>query len=365
MTHKSVSIDALWEFGSDFHYLPEFMTEITRELPWQDGNLYSTGRGALIELIEFLERNCEFKKDQSVIWIPAYTCYELAKPLVENNYGVAFYDGSPSSDWNLPDKLFSKGDIWILCNYFGSVVPGRETTKTAQDYGVIVIEDHSHAPLGVLSRNSNADYCFASLRKTLPLADGGILWSPAERPLPSSKTERYDPSRRVAAMLGKKQYLENGTFSKEIYRQWLTEAEEHLGNNIHLNISEFSKRILTNLNYSQWNEIRIRNSNILTENIRNNSSFKIIKNLIPDDAMGIVLHFCNQEMRDTFRDYLINLKIYTAVLWPLHPSVGFDLYPSASDFRSKMVFLPTDARYSVVDIKIVSEAISHFVGEND
>lgn len=58
-------------------------------------------------------------------------------------------------------------------NYFG-----LRTSRSNQSLPIPVIEDHSHDLLGRWPLYSDADWCIASIRKTLPTIEGGMVWSP-------------------------------------------------------------------------------------------------------------------------------------------------------------------------------------------
>jgi hypothetical protein len=77
-------------------------------------------------------------------------------------------------------------------NYFGlRTPPDLELPE-----GVEVLEDHSHDPVSAWAEQSSADFCLASLRKTLPINDGGALWSPVGHRLPPAPPDRAAASGR-------------------------------------------------------------------------------------------------------------------------------------------------------------------------
>ena len=105
-------------------------------------------------------------------------------------------------DWRLGDAIF-----WV--NFFGLGI--KPPFGFVPDW-VEIIEDHTHDPWSVWAYESTANWCVASLRKTLPLGNGGVLWSPAGHPLPSASPvtpERHTAAleKFLAAMLLKKRYL--------------------------------------------------------------------------------------------------------------------------------------------------------------
>src|ERR671922_295368 len=108
-----------------------------------------------------------------------------------------------------------------------------QTDAEVDDVGLhdaVVVEDHSHDPFSPWALGSEASYAFSSLRKTLPIPDGGILWSPRGLDLPPQPRGSADGSElKLAAMLVKGRYLaEGGDGLKKRFRRLQLEGEEAL-----------------------------------------------------------------------------------------------------------------------------------------
>ena len=77
----------------------------------------------------------------------------------------------------------AKNDVVLAVNYFG-VRAGEPWQQWREKHACVLLEDHSHDPVSGWAQSSRADYAFSSLRKTMPVPDGAILWSPLGHPLP-------------------------------------------------------------------------------------------------------------------------------------------------------------------------------------
>ncbi len=77
------------------------------------------------------------------------------------------------------------GDAILAVDYFGARHGAAWRAFQAGRQDTLLIEDHSHDPQSTWATSSTADYAFASLRKTMPISDGAILWSPRGRALPA------------------------------------------------------------------------------------------------------------------------------------------------------------------------------------
>ena len=72
----------------------------------------------------------------------------------------------------------------LAVNFFGIRKGKAWQDWLSQHKDIILIEDHTHDPFSTWAQQSTAHYAMASLRKTLPIPDGAILWSPQKMSLP-------------------------------------------------------------------------------------------------------------------------------------------------------------------------------------
>lgn len=99
--------------------------------------------------------------------MPEYFCYEIIDSIKKNDIEICFYNDNPllDDDIEISKIKFEDGDVLFRMNFFGL----REFRDNSE-LGISVIEDHSHDLIGDWPVNSNADWCIASLRKTLPIS---------------------------------------------------------------------------------------------------------------------------------------------------------------------------------------------------
>ena len=157
------------EFGSDFHYIPD--TEGGGKTLYDffpQANYYADGRQALIHL--YLMQRWQR------LWVPEYFCYDVIASLKQFGLDLAFYHDWPDrhGDDNTLENIQRSGrfrttDAVLRVNYYG-----MRTYRSAEKLSVAaVVEDHTHDFIGGWAVHSTADWCIASLRKTLPLPEGG------------------------------------------------------------------------------------------------------------------------------------------------------------------------------------------------
>ncbi|MFF5078704.1 hypothetical protein ACFY36_16755 [Actinoplanes sp. NPDC000266] len=204
------------DIGSEFHWDPAFLggEGLPSWLPARH-SLFATACGALHALLRLL-------RPRGRLFVPSYYCTGVAESLAAE-VPIAWYRHVPDS-LALDTLPAVAGDVVLAQNLFARE-DGAEWRPWIEAHpGVIVIEDHSHDPFGAWPRHSTAAYAVASLRKTLPLPDGGLLWSPAGRRLPVATGPSSPGSDlKLAAML-----LKAAGVPREAFRPLQQEGERAL-----------------------------------------------------------------------------------------------------------------------------------------
>lgn len=163
------------------------------------------------------------------LWMPTYYCPEVVDTITATEIKVCAYPDNPFEKAELP-SMFEPGDVVLIVNFFG--------LKTASEYeplykaGVAIIEYHSHDPWSQWTQQSSADYVVVSLRKTLPISDGGAIWSRVTAPVPQSPPRENCSSPgvfdRLEAILMKSVYLNGGNIDKNEYLTLFQNATDTL-----------------------------------------------------------------------------------------------------------------------------------------
>lgn len=338
------------EFGSDFHYCAYPKGGSLLEL-LGDVNLYISGRQALIDLIKI--------NNWERILLPSYYCFDFVKSILPYT-SVKFYDCIPSS--NIEDYFtglnYSSNEAIIITNYYGM------TSRPKLPKNISIIEDHSHDLMSDWAINSNADWCFASLRKTLPIADGGILWSPKGQKLPLKPIHTIEGENfaadRYKAMALKAQYIKGDDIDKDLFRAIYIKTENEFDTLPISSISEHSLNIISQLDIKEWYNRKKRNWNLAIANIKINDNIKV---LAPEPSrhnafpFSIILKFSSHAIRDRFRTLLIQNRIYPAILW----SIPSDKHSISQDFSNTMLSIHCDARYNSEEMMIMINRINNII----
>ena len=334
------------EFGSDFHYIPSPASScksIYDYFPY--ANFYANGRQALIHLYK--------SQGWTKLWVPEYYCYEVINTLRGAGLELDFYTDYPGSKRNFisldliqKNGFFSSSDAVLIVNYFGL----RSCRKYNSWSVAAVVEDHTHDIIGGWACNSSADWCIASLRKTLPIPQGGILWSPKGLELPSppsmSTENELAAATRWEAMELKRSYILGDNIDKAIFRASFINTELFFDKCDVCSIDVKSREYLSTFDIQSWYQRKIANWNILKE-----INLPGVHVLLPENAdcnpFSLILIFDSIEKRDKYRIALIENRVYPAILWSIPVMVGKGAYVMSR----KIISIHCDARYSIEDIQ--------------
>lgn len=337
------------EFGSDFNLL-DYPKGSNAPLRIKY-NLYASGRQALKDIVQSYDFN--------TIWIPTYYCGESTEFLYKLHPQIKRYSCIPTDDPEVAvsDLRLDPNDLLLRLNYFG--------LHGFQDNSEIlckVIEDHSHNLKCEWVKKSNADWCFASLRKTLPIADGGVLWSPINLELPQqpecSKQLEECMNKRYEAMRLKTEYLNGLDIQKETFLQLFHETEDNIDDLELSNISTKSHTILSDFNHKEWENRKLENFKTLLSQLK----LKHAECVLPQaeqmqTPFSLILLFKSKQARDDARAYLIQNQVYPAILWG--DVVGEDM--RAGDFSERMLSIHCDGRYSKYDMIDLSKILNKVI----
>ena len=159
------------EYGSNFCFYKT--KNIENSVNFHENVIYyGCGRYAISDLIRHYVNLGVWE----TIFVPEYYCMDVVHTILKTGINVVTYKDNPTivDDQKLIlNKFFKDGDVLLRMNFFG-----LRSYRSNDRIDIPVIEDHSHGLFSNWALSSNADWCFASIRKSLPVADGGILWSP-------------------------------------------------------------------------------------------------------------------------------------------------------------------------------------------
>lgn len=336
------------EFGSDFHYIDSYnsgrahLTDVFRGA-W----LLADGRQCIVVLI----RQYGWKR----LWMPEYFCYEVIKTIKEQTgIEVMMYADSPLVEGKVEELPCEEGDALLRMNFFGM----REL-RSNKNIQVPVIEDHSHDPFGHWALYSDADWCISSIRKILPLPEGGMMWSPKGHQLDvelfTSEENEKIAAIRWEGMEMKTLYLKDEEVNKEEFRKRYTETEEFFDHAEPSLIDKRSREVVSEkLDINLWQGVKRKNWKLL-KSLVNQEACKVMEPENDSCTMfSLLLLLESKEKRDAVRKKLIDSCVYPAILWNVPDGASLE----AKDFSDRMLSIHCDGRYPEEDIRQLARILN-------
>ena len=205
----------------------------------------------------------------------------------------------------------------------------------------------------------------ASLRKTLPIPDGALVWSPKEATVPApADVAPIAGLEKLAAMILKRLYLAGASIPKDTFRKLQIEGECLLGNEAASNATDFTRSVLDVLDVAGMRLRREKNvRHFVNSMVEYGLSSLLLFNSWPSGAVpfnGVVI-CATPSIRSELQGTLIAKENYPAIHWK-QDSKGYNSADShAIDIASRVLTLPVDQRYSSLDVdRLVAEVAQYF-----
>lgn len=337
------------EMGSDFHWDGLFPAPL---LPWpENSRWYMLARHALASIVRALSDR------EPKLWLPSYFCGEVTQ-FCRQWCQLREYRDDPR--WPEPDWATlapAAHDAVLAVNYFGirDGLVWRDWRKCNQ---CILLEDHTHDPFSAWSCGSNADYALASVRKTLPVPDGAVIWSPLGLSIPPPPTESNwsGSALKCAAMLRKAQYLQSrgGEAQKEYFRRLQMQGENLMRVSPVSSVSPYSYALLYDGVPALWRNRRELNVHCLLARLGDLDSAELLFRSWPQGSVpfAVAVIFNSRAERDDCHAHLIQNQIYCPVHWPCSTD-----QPHALELSSRILSLPVDQRYGENDMDRLADIL--------
>ncbi|MFC8847557.1 MULTISPECIES: hypothetical protein [unclassified Micromonospora] len=326
-----------WEVGSAFPLVLPTGSGGSR-IP-QPARLYGSGRQALMALLQFGIREYGW----TAVHVPAYYCPPVAHAMA-GVLPVLSYDAGPAEGTS-PDSV-RPTEVVLAVSYFGipPTPPGNR--------GAALIVDATHDPVAPWLVDLPTEYVVASLRKTLPLPDGGMLFSPAGHALPgeapTDARHAATAARALTAMCIKAAYLAGGALAKESYLALYRTSEQDIGAAGVSGPSRYTRLALDALPLDEFRRRRLDNAARLAHGLPEVPGLAV--RVTP---FGVICEFDAPAVREAVRQGLVARDIYPAVLWDLPENAP----ARQRAYSQRMLHLVTDFRYRPADMDRVAVSV--------
>lgn len=348
------------EHGSSIEYDPlgEFVAPAHHEFMGRDRIFFGSGRQALIALARTLLRTTRLRR----IVLPDHYCHAtthaLATAVAETGGVVELY---PATFGDPIDIATESSDLVVMNAAFG-VMPDWSVTGA----GTRVL-DATHAPDLAIEPESNEspagfDYVFASLKKLLPVTDGGILRTLRPHvpmpPRPRQDPDHEDGARELEGLLHlKKRYVEGEDVNKADFYPAIKELELRLTRRRNpCAMSEVAMRQLRTIDIAAAVGTARRNVEYVRGRLHDAlSHLRVPAVQILETKTFVALLCTDAATKQSLVERLIGHRIYPATLWPTDGVAGISI--ETQDFVDRLVVLNADLRYLIEHMASVSDLV--------
>lgn len=125
-----------------------------------------------------------------VALLPALACDSMVHPFELYGHTIRYYRLNPDYSIDLDSLgIGEEKTLFLYADYFGRpTIEDRVLEKLRNRGNIIFIEDRTHNLIWERQYSFQPDYIMASLRKWLPVPDGGLLWGKISKPFGNDTT---------------------------------------------------------------------------------------------------------------------------------------------------------------------------------
>lgn len=311
---------------------------------------YSSGRAALFSILHYLKTTKGVKR----ILLPDYLCSSIVYTVISCGIEYEFYQVDENLLPNLitVDSMIHTNDSILVINYFGllNLECVYEHIRSFQS-GLTIIEDDVQALPSFLNKKSdNVDFSFTSLRKWLPVPDGGLAKNKEKIQLPEpSGANSFAQYKLSGLFLKGNRFM--GIMDDSIYLDLLEKGESLIEANLTAKACDYTiNYFFTNYSHLNFN-LRKRNSHYLLRGLKEIGISPIVN--VPSDATPFFIPIW-LENRNEIRKEMFKQKIFCPIHWPLE---GMKL-AKGSEMAEHELSLIIDQRYTFSDLDRIISILS-------
>jgi hypothetical protein len=310
---------------------------------WARWSLFQSGGQALRWLSHAM-----WDEGRRAILMPGYLCETMIVPFSDHPWHMTFYRYDdqlrPVLDDFKEQVVAPDEQVALVAEYFGRLLSEAWQAELDEQMsaGLRVVEDRTHRVFD--SEQPRAHYSIASLRKTLPVGDGGVL---SGAHVAEGLVDQPGPGDMYWEAMDLKSAAESQADIDEanvMFRQAESDFERQL---TPARASTRTRLALGHLDYEGFAKRRSQNATVLTAHL-DEAGVDVVAGT--DAAVPSHVVVRANEPKQVQRA-LADLGIYCPIHWPRPPQV-----PSTLAWIDDVISLPIDHRYSERDMEHVAKA---------
>src|SRR5690625_1851969 len=292
----------------------------------------NTGRHKL----EYILKAKRYKK----IYLPHFTCDVLFEPVRRLGVEIEFYSIDENFTPIFDFSVIGNRDVFLYTNYFG--ICSKQTERVVLESKNIIIDNAQ----SFFSKAAEGVDTFYSARKFFGVPDGAYLYTDKEMVY---KLEFEDSTERFEHLIKR---IENG--AEAGYNAFRMNDNSFKYSSIK-KMSKISHAILEGIDYELVKERRRKNFIYLQQHLSRHNQLEIDLKM---DEVPLAYPFLMN--RDGLRQFLIENRVFVPTYWPhIFQQVPIDTIEYR--YSQYIIPLPIDQRYTIDDMKIVSEMAINYL----
>ena len=297
-------------------------------------NVFSYGRNCLKVIIDYLK--------PSRIYIPFYICDTVVKTIQSAKTEYEFYP--IDQNFNLDENIELLDNEYILyVNYFG--IKKEEVNNLIRKYPHKLILDNTQA---FFEKKLGDVWSFNSARKYFGVPDGAYLYSPQD-----INTDKFDHNEDFGF-----NYLINRITGKQnlAYNEF-KDYEKSINKEI-FKISNFSKILLSNIDYKAVADKRVSNFSFLHKLFRDKNRL-----MIPDNFDYIPNFYPLLLEKSIEKEEFYKKNIFVPTFWTdvVNRDDENEKFQLEKEISQRLIPLPIDQRLDREDMEYIGNEINQII----
>ena len=283
----------------------------------------------------------------------------MVHPFELYGHKISYYKLNP--DYSIDKDSLHIGKertLFLYMDYFGILsIRDEELNRLKAEGNTIFIEDRTHDLIWERKRTFQPDYIMASLRKWIPIPDGGLLWGEISQPLGSDTTFSVT---RLKAQCMRHQFLQCGDESiKTEFRKIFSTVSDMMDTDEPSAMSAYAYELAKKTDWEQIRKARKTNAEALITILAESPYISFIQNKAGMSDLYVAFTVRN---RDEIQRRLSAEGIFNTVIWPLTEEQK-NVCSVTKYTEENMLAAPCDQRYSVDDMKLIGNEIVRVIAD--
>ncbi len=295
------------------------------------------------------------------VWLPALACDSMVLPFRQYGHQIRFYRLDPDYAVDRSSLAFGKEkELFLYMNYFGKkALTSEELHELKKEHrDLVFIEDCTHDLIWRAFTGFQPDYRVASLRKWLPIPDGGLLWGKVHGSF--SKDTTFSETRLKAQNM-RREFLQTGEAElKTEFRKIFSTVSDIMDNDPEpAAMSAYAYALAGRTDWSTVRTARKTNAETLIEILRGSEHIRFIQDEPGKSDLYVAFTVPN---RDEVQKRLSAEGIFNTIIWPLSEEQKA-ICETAGFTEENMLAAPCDQRYTKEDMETIGREIVKVVND--